>query len=130
MRLRAGVQLRAVASAARHLRRIARLERELAAAELRRKGARAGAGAALGASAAALVPYAVGLAIAAMVAALALVLALWLALLIALGVVLVVIVVLALVSRRLVGESRPFKPEHALEEARLLGEAVRNADGR
>lgn len=121
--------LRSAAQAAHHLGRIARLERELAAVELRQKGARAGAGAALGASAAALAPYAVGLAIATLVAALALALAVWLALLIVLALVLVLMAVLVVLSRSLLGGSRPFRPERALEEARLLREAVRNANG-
>ncbi|HZD87499.1 MAG TPA: phage holin family protein [Gaiellaceae bacterium] len=122
-------RLRAAARAVRHVQRIALLERELAGTELRRKGARAGAAAATAAGAAALAPFAVGLALAAIVTALALAVALWLALLIALALVLAVVAALVLLSRRLAGGSRPFRPERALEEARLLREAVRRGNG-
>ena len=126
MQTTTGTGIRASATrVAAHLRALARLERELARNELRRKGASVGAGAGLGAAAAALVPFAVGFGLATVAAALALVVAVWLALLIVLALLLLVIGSLVLASRTLVRRGGPLKPEQALAEARLTRQALK-----
>jgi len=108
-----------------HASALARLERELARAELKRKGGTVGAGAALAVAAGLFLLYAIGFGLAAAAAALALVVDWWLALLIVFGALLLLVVVLVLVSRSLVREGTPLKPEQAIEEARLTKQVLR-----
>jgi hypothetical protein len=120
-----GVGIRASArEVVAHLRALTQLERELARAELKRKGAAGGAGAGLAVGAGLTALYGVGFALAAIAAALALVVDWWLALLIVFVGLVLVVVGLLLVSRMLLRKSQPFKPEGALEEARLTREAL------
>ena len=107
-----------------HLRALVQLERELALAELQRKGAMGGAGAGLAAGAGIVALYALGFGLAAVAAALALVVDWWLALLIVFVALVLIVLVLLLVARSLLRKSAPFKPEAALEEARLTREAL------
>lgn len=104
---------------------MARLERELARSELRRKGALVGAGAAAAIAAAVLALFAVGFGLAAVAAALALVLDWWLALLIVFALLLLAVLGLALAARSLVRSGTPLAPEQAIEEARLTRRALR-----
>jgi membrane protein implicated in regulation of membrane protease activity len=108
-----------------HARALARLERELARAELERKGGMLGGGVALGLAAGILLLYAVGFGLAALAAALALVVDWWLALLIVFALLTLLVVALALVSRSLLRSGTPLKPEQAIEEARLTKQALR-----
>jgi hypothetical protein len=107
-----------------HLRALAQLERELAQAELQRKGATGGAGAGLAAGAGVLTLYALGFGLATVAAALALVVDWWLALLIVFATLVLIVAILLLVSRSMLRKSTPFKPEAAIEEARLTREAL------
>lgn len=110
--------------AAGHASSLARLQRELATAELQRKGGTLGAGAAAGVAAAVLGLYALGFGLAAVAAVLAIFLDAWLALLIVfLGLVLLA-AVLALVARNLVRAGTPLKPEQALAEAQRTKEVL------
>lgn len=108
-----------------HLSTLARLQRELAKAELQRKGGTVGAGAALAVAAGVLSLFALGFGLAALAAALALVVDWWLALLIVFLLLVVVVIVLALVSRSLFRQGTPLKPEQAIEEARLTKQVLR-----
>ena len=109
-----------------HASSLARLEKELARAELERKGATVGTGAGVGLAAATLVLYAIGFGLAAATAALALVVDWWLALLIVFVLILILILALVLVSRSLFRAGTPLKPEQAIEEARLTRQALRS----
>lgn len=111
---------------AEHLSSLVRLQRELARAELEQKGATAGTGAALALAAVLLVLYGVGFGLAALAAALALVVAWWLALLIVFVLLLLFAMALVLVSRALFRETGSFRPEQAMEEARLTKQVMRN----
>lgn len=108
-----------------HVRALLRLERELAQAELERKGGLVGGGVALALGAAVLSLYAVGFGLAALATALALLVDWWLALLVVFLVLLVAVVGLLLGSRRLFRSATPVKPAQAIEEARLTREALR-----
>jgi hypothetical protein len=112
-----------------HLRALAQLERELARAELKRKGAMGGAGAGLAAAAGITALYAIGFGLAALAAALALAVDWWAALLIVFALLVLVVLVLVLVSRDLFQQTTPFKPEGAIEEARLTRAALRSHGG-
>jgi membrane protein implicated in regulation of membrane protease activity len=112
-----------------HLRAIARLEKELARAELKRKGALGGAGVGLGVAAGLTALYAVGFGLAAIAAGLAQVVPWWAALLIVFAVLVVAVVVMLLIARNLLRQSQPFKPEGALEEARLTRQAIGGGRG-
>lgn len=112
-----------------HASTLMRLQRELARAELERKGATLGAGAALAIAAGILMLYAVGFGLAALATLLALVLDWWLALLIVFLVLLVLVAGLLLASRSLLRAGTPLKPEQAMEEARLTKEIFRGARG-
>lgn len=112
-----------------HGRALVRLERELAQAELQRKGGMVGGGVALVLGAALLSLYAVGFGLAALTAALALVVDWWLALLIVFLLLLIVILGLGLGARSLFRAATPVKPLQALEEAQLTREALRGARG-
>jgi len=113
-----------------HLSTLVRLERELAQAELRRKGTVVGSGLGVGAGAAFLVPYVVAFGLATATAALALVVDVWLALLIMFVVLIVVVAVLALVARSLIRKGTPITPEQALEEARLTQAVLKGSNAR
>lgn len=110
---------------AAHVSSLARLQRELARAELERKGATAGGGVALAVAAGVLALYAVGFGLAAVAAGLALVVEWWLALLVVFVLLVLAVVGLALGSRALFRETGTLKPEQALEEARLTKQALR-----
>jgi Flp pilus assembly protein TadB len=112
-----------------HAGTLMRLQRELARAELERKGATLGAGAALAIAAGILMLYAVGFGLAALAALLALVVDWWLALLIVFFVLLVLVVGLLLGSRSLFRTGMPLKPEQAMEEARVTKEVLRGVRG-
>lgn len=112
-----------------HVRSLVRLERELARAELERKGQSMGAGAGLAVAALVFALFALGFGLAAVAAALALVVDWWLALLIVLGMLLVLVVALGFASQALLREGTPFRPEQAIEEARRTRQALRGADG-
>lgn len=112
-----------------HAGTLMRLQRELARAELERKGATLGAGAALAIAAGILMLYAVGFGLAAVAALLALILDWWLALLIVFLVLLVLVAGLLLASRSLLRAGTPLKPEQAMEEARLTKEILRGVRG-
>jgi hypothetical protein len=112
-----------------HLRNLTQLERELARAELKRKGATGSAGVGLAVAAGLLALYAIGFGLAAIAAALALAVDWWLSLLIVfLGLVLIVAGLL-LLARTLIRKSQPLKPEGALEEARLTRRALGGSHG-
>jgi hypothetical protein len=110
-----------------HGRALVRLERELAQAELERKGGLLGGGVALALGAAVLSLYAVGFGLAALAAALALVVDWWLALLCVFLVLLALVAGLLLGARGLLRAATPVKPLQAMEEARLTKEALRGA---
>ena len=108
---------------------LAQLERELARAELERKGATVGAGVALAIAAGVILLYAVGFGLAALAAALALLVDWWLALLIVFGVLILLVIVFVLVSRSLLRAGTPLKPEQAIEEARLTKQVLKGVRG-
>jgi uncharacterized membrane protein len=106
---------------------LARLERELATIELRRKLASLGGGAALVVAAALLSLFAVGFVLATVAAALATFLPVWVALLaVALGLALVAGATAAL-GVRLLRRGTPPLPEQALAEAKATGAALRGS---
>jgi membrane protein implicated in regulation of membrane protease activity len=102
-----------------------RLQRELARAELERKGATLGAGAAVAIAAGVLTLFAVGFGLAALAAALALVVDWWLALLIVFLFLVVLVTGLLFAARSLFRAGTPLKPVQAMEEARLTKETLR-----
>lgn len=107
-----------VGAVAERARALARLEAELAVAELRAKAKPFGAGAALLAAAAVLAMLAAGFALAAAAAGLALAMPLWAALLVVAGSVLLVAAVLGAVALASVRRASPPVPERALAEAK------------
>jgi len=109
-----------------HVRALVQLERELARAEMQRKGATLGAGAGVSAAAGLLALYAVGFGLAALAAGLALVVDWWLALLIVFLLLVVGVFVLVVVARALFQRGTPLKPEQAIEEARLTKTMLRS----
>ena len=123
-----GVQA-AVHEVAEHARNLARLEVELAATELRRKGAAFGVGAVSLALGGVLVLFAVGFLGAAAAAALAIVLPTWGALLVVGGSFLVVAGILLALGRSRLRRAVPPVPEQAVEEAKLTGAALRGNGG-
>jgi Flp pilus assembly protein TadB len=112
-------------SAAAHASSLARLQRELAKAELQRKGGALGGGAATGIAAAVFALFALGFGLATLAAVLALVVDWWLALLIVFLLLVLLVVVLVLVARSLFRAGTPLKPEQAMAEAQLTKEALR-----
>lgn len=110
-----------------HARTLARLQRELARTELRRKGTTAGAGAALAVAAGIFFLYAVGFGLAALAAALTLLVDWRLALVIVFVLLLLLVVALAFGSRSLLRSVAPLKPEQAIDEARLTKQVLRGA---
>ena len=123
-----GVQA-AVHEVAEHARNLARLEVELAATELRRKGAAFGVGAVSLALGGVLVLFAVGFLGAAAAAAIAIVLPTWGALLVVGGSFLVVAGILLALGRSRLRRAVPPVPEQAVEEAKLTGAALRGNGG-
>lgn len=117
---------RAASSVASHLRTLARLEQELARAELRRKGALTAGGIAAAIGAALLSFFVVAFGLATVVAALALVLDVWLALLIGFVALALVVAGLVAVAASLLRRRGPLKPEGAIEEARLTHDLLRD----
>ena len=113
-----------------HVSSLARLEKELARAELERKGATLGAGAGVAIAAGVLALYALGFGLAALAAVLALVVDWWLALLIVFAFLLLLVLVLVLVSRSLLRKGTPLKPQQAIEEARLTKQVLRGTRAR
>ncbi len=109
---------------------LARLERELAQSELRRKATTVGAGVGIAVAVGVLMLFAVGFGLAAATAAIALAVDWWLALLIVFVALLLLVIVLALVSVRLVRKGTPLKPEQAIDEARLTKQLLRGRRGR
>jgi Flp pilus assembly protein TadB len=128
--LRQGGILASARRVVMHAGSLLRLQRELARAELERKGATLGAGAAIAVAAGILMLYAVGFGLAALAAALAIVVDWWLALLIVFLVLVGLVAILVLVSRSLFREGTPLKPEQAIEEALLTKEIFGDARGR
>lgn len=114
---------------ATHLATLAKLQKELAKAELEGKGGKAAAGAALGLAAAVLALYALAFGLATVAVALALVVDWWLALLIVFVVLVLVVAGLALGARALFRSVGPLKPEQALEEAELTKQVLRSFRG-
>ena len=112
-----------------HASELMRLQRELARAELERKGATLGAGAAVAIAAGVLALFAVGFGLAALAAALALLVDWWLALLIVFLLLVALVAGLLFASRSLFRASTPLKPEQAIAEARLTKETIRGARG-
>lgn len=119
-----------VADAARHVAEhataIARLEAQLALAEVKRKATRLTGAIVLLAGAGAFSGIALLLGIAAGVVAIALVLPAWAALLIVMGFLLLLAGPLGLVGLILLKRGTPPIPEQAIEEARLTTEALKN----
>jgi hypothetical protein len=109
-----------------HLRALVQLERELARAEMQRKGATLGAGAGVAAAAVLMAPFAVGFGLAALAAGLALVVDWWLALLIVFALLVVLVFVLVVVARALFQRGTPLKPEQAIEELQLTKQLLRS----
>ena len=106
---------------------MARLQAQLAQAEVKQKLVKIGIGAGLAAFALLLALYAVGFLLAGAAAGLAYVVPWWAALLIVGGVLLLIIAVLLLVASRSIRAGSPPVPEAAIEEARLTGETVRSS---
>lgn len=124
----AGIRASALRAVA-HARAVARLEQELARAELQRKGATVGAGAGAAIAAGVLALYALAFGLAALAALIALLVDWWLALLIVFLLLVALVAGLLLVARTLLREGAPLKPEQAIEEARLTRDALRGARG-
>ena len=108
-----------------HVRALAKLEKELARAELERKGASAAGGIATAIGAGVLGLFALAFALATIAALLALVVDWWLALLIVFLLLVLAVVGLALASRSLFRRAGPLKPVQALEEARRTRDLLR-----
>jgi membrane protein len=115
----------AIGEVTEHARRLARLEAELAATELREKAKRLGAGAGLGLAAALLALYGLGFLLATAAAALALALPTWLALLVVAGALLLLAGAAGALGASLVKRGTPPVPEQAVAEAKRTAEAVR-----
>jgi membrane protein implicated in regulation of membrane protease activity len=109
-----------------HARSLVRLELELAAAEVKHKLATLAAGIGLGLAAALLGFFAVAFALAAAAAGISTTLPVWEALLIMFGGLVVLAGILAASGVALLRRGSPPVPEQALEEAKLVTEALRN----
>jgi hypothetical protein len=105
---------------------IIRLELQLAAAELKKKVASLGVGIALFGVAAFLGIFALGFGLATVAAALATFLSTWLSLLIVTGGLLVLVGLLVALGVYKLRKGTPLVPEQAIEEAKLVSEALRN----
>jgi Putative Actinobacterial Holin-X, holin superfamily III len=107
-------------------RSLVHLELQLAAAEVKKKVASIGIGIGLLVGAALFLLFGLGFAFATIAAAIATTTSVWLALLIVSGGLFVLAAVLVAVGIAMIRKGTPPVPEHALEEARLTAEAVRN----
>ncbi len=105
--------------------RLAQLNRELLASELKEKGGRFAGAFGLFAGAGLFALYAVGFALATIAVALALVLPLWLSLLIVTVVLFVVVAILVLVGRSLLRQAQTPAPRAAAAEAKTTAELIR-----
>jgi hypothetical protein len=114
----------------RHAGSLSQLQKELARAEMKRKGAALGAGGALVVAAGVILFFAVAFGLATAAAALALVVDWWLALLIMFVLLLLVTIILVLVGVRLIKKGTPPVPEQALEEIRLTRQTLRGGHAR
>ena len=110
---------------AEHASAIARLEVQLATAELKRKGIALGLGIGLGLGAALFGLFALGFAFATAAAALALVVSTWLALLIVTGILFGLAGVLGALAVGRLAKGAPPVPEQAIREAKLTTEAIK-----
>ena len=110
---------------AEHASTLARLELELAAAELKTKVAALGKGAAFGAGALFFVLYAIGFLFATIAAALATFLPTWLALLLVTIFLLLGAGVLGLLAMKSVQRGTPPLPQQAIEEAKMTTAALK-----
>jgi hypothetical protein len=108
-----------------HARTLARLEVELAQAEMRQKGAKAGAGIAMFVVAAMLGFIALETVIALLTAVLAIWLPVWAAILIMLGVVVLAAGGIAYMGSRLLKSASPLAPTEAIAQAKKIPEAIR-----
>lgn len=106
-------------------RRLAELNRELLAAEMKEKGKRFGGAVGVFLGAGVLSLYAVGFVLATVAVLLALVLPLWAAMLIVTGALFVVIAILVAVGRSLVRKAQTPAPETAIAQGRATAELVR-----
>lgn len=117
-------------SVVEHATAVARLEKELARAELERRGGIVGAGAGAALAAAIFALYAVGFGLALVAVLLSLVVDWWLSLLIVFLLLVVLVIGLVLAARSLFETGMPLKPLQAIEEARLTKQVLRNAGAR
>ena len=116
---------RAAKVVADRARAMARLEIELALAELKGKVASLGIGIGLAIGGAIVAVFAIGFLFATIVAALAIVLDLWLALIVVTAGLFVVAALLVVVGVTLIKRGTPPVPEQAIAEAKLTSEALR-----
>lgn len=110
---------------AAHAQALARLEKELARAELERKGATVGAGTGAAIGALVLALFALGFCLATLTAVLALLVDVWLALLIVSVLLVAGAAGCAYAARELIRSGTPLRPEAAIEEARLTRQVLR-----
>ena len=118
-----------VQEVAERVRRLVRLEAELAAVELKQKAASLASGVAVLVFAAVLALFALGFGLAAAAVALATFLDTWLALLIVTAALLVTAVFAGLLGRSLLRRAGPPVPERAIAEAKVTGEVLRGSHG-
>jgi putative superfamily III holin-X len=109
-----------------HARSIARLELQLATAEVKKKLSALAAGLGVSAGAAVFAFYALGFGLAAAAAGLATTLSVWLSLLIVFGGLVLLAVIFGLVGYVLIRQGSNPVPEQAIEEAQRTTEALRN----
>jgi hypothetical protein len=114
----------AVRRISEHAVALARLEAELAKAELSAKGKRLGVAAGLGAGATVLAVIGLGFGLAAGAAALALAIPTWAALLAVCGGVVLVAAILAAVAIRSAKKASPPVPQQAIDEAKLTKDVL------
>jgi membrane protein implicated in regulation of membrane protease activity len=109
-----------------HARSIARLELQLAAAEVKKKLSALAAGIGVSAGAALFAFYALGFGLAAAAAGLATTLSVWLSLLIVFGGLVLLALIFGLIGYSLIRQGSNPVPEQAIEEAQRTTEALRN----
>jgi membrane protein implicated in regulation of membrane protease activity len=109
-----------------HARSIARLELQLAAAEVKKKLQALAAGLGISTGAAVFAFYALGFGLAAAAAGMATTLSVWLSLLIVFGGLVLLAVIFGLVGYALIRKGSNPVPEQAIEEAQRTTEALRN----
>jgi hypothetical protein len=109
-----------------HARSIARLELQLAAAEVKKKLSALAAGLGISAGAALFAFYALGFGLAAAAAGLATTLSVWLSLLIVFGGLVLLALIFGLIGYALIRQGSNPVPEQAIEEAQRTTEALRN----